>query len=260
MKLYDQHLHTYFSSDSNEKFENYFNLVIERGVTHFVSTEHMDLSCSFLGYDDTPNLGKFADILKQYAKIYDFTILKGIEIGYKFSRLKDIERIVESENFDVVIMSVHGCEDANCARSSFWNKKTADEAYSSYLDLYEHFLTHCSCFDIVGHVDFLLRYIDPVDMEKHEGQLTHVLNLVIKNEKCLEFNTRFLYFLNDDSYLKYIFTLYHKLGGYRVSLGSDAHSARYYMAGFDEAIALLKDIGFKHITAYVGRKEMHIAI
>lgn len=38
MRYYDQHLHTYFSPDSRETFENYLNLT----DLPLISTEHLD--------------------------------------------------------------------------------------------------------------------------------------------------------------------------------------------------------------------------
>ncbi len=259
MKLYDQHIHTFLSSDSSESFENYLNLAHKLGHTHFVTTEHLDLSCLSLGYDDLPDLRAQDNIIKTIKK-YPIHILKGVELGYKRSRLADIKEIVERENFDVVIMSVHESHEAECVSAEFLKDLSSDEAYSAYLDIYHEILNTCDFYDIVGHLDFLLRYIDKVALKNHEKQLSNLLRQIIEQNKCLEFNTRFLYRQNDGTYLQYIFELYFALGGRKISLGSDAHSALDFMGGFGKAIEMLKSIGFNYLTFFQERQEIKFTL
>ncbi len=260
MKIYDQHLHTFLSSDSEETFENYLQKAQEFGVSHFVSTEHLDLSCIALGKDDLPDLALQKSICQSLQEKYSIQILRGIELGYKFSRLQDIEHIVNTHDFDVIIMSVHEDEFAECASSAFLHNKSPDEAYAAYLDLYIHMLNNCSCYDIVGHIDFLLRYMMPVNLEKHKAKLCVLFQLIIQKNTCLEFNTRFLYGHNKSHSLTYLFSLYFACGGKKVSLGSDAHTAQNYLASFTEATQLLKDIGFSSISTFQKRKEHRILL
>ncbi len=260
MKIYDQHVHTFLSSDSQESFEKYVQRAQELGLSHFVTTEHLDLSCVFLGMDDMPDLALQRQTIQEMQSKYDMQILKGIELGYKFSRLQDIENIVDKENFDVIIMSVHESEDENLARGNSTHSKSSDAAYAAYLDLYIHMLENCSCYDIVGHIDFLLRYIDPVVIEKHKEKLCTVLTLVMEKEKALEFNTKNIYQVNNSGYLNYIFSLYYKLGGRKISLGSDAHTVNNYMRAFEQSIDMLKNIGFTHACTFQKREETKLPL
>ncbi len=260
MKIYDQHVHSFLSSDSHESFENYLSEAKKHGLTHFVTTEHLDLSCVYLGMDDIYDIQLQDYTIKKLQKKYNIKILKGVEMGYKFSRIKDIEYIVNNVDYDVVIMSVHEGEDAGCTSYDFLNGLTNNEAYSKYLDIYINMLQNISCFDIVGHIDFLLRYIDKLNIENHRDKLETLFKLIINKNKALEFNTRFVYIYKDTSYLEYFFKLYHDLGGKKVSLGSDAHSANYFLNGFDAGINILKNIGFSHLYTYQKRKETAIKI
>ncbi len=261
MKIYDQHLHSFLSSDCSEKQENYIDIAIEKGLTHFVTTEHLDLSCTSLGFDDVYDIALQDEILKKFQKKYnELTFLKGVELGYKYSRIKDIESIAHSNNYDVIIMSIHEDEIADCTTKVFLKDLSAKQAYDKYLNLYINMLENISCFDIVGHIDFILRYIDVVQIEEHKDKLVQIFDLIIEKNKSLELNTRFLYRHKDDSYLKYIFTLYYTRGGRKVSLGSDAHTSIDYMGAFDIALILLKDIGFTELSFYQKRKEITLSI
>ncbi len=259
MKIYDQHVHSSLSFDSEETFENYLIRAQNLGLTHFVTTEHVDLSCAFFGKDMLVDFDLQERLMAHAQKKYDIQILKGVELGYKFARIKDMESLVAANNFDVVLMSVHEDAHADCTTQGFLANRTAAEAYDAYLDLYIEMLQHCRCYDIVGHIDYLLRYIGKISPKAHEEKLMTLLKLVIKQEKSLECNTRFLYDQKESSYLRFIFQLYHALGGKKVSLGSDAHTAQAFYGGFDEALVMLKDIGFTHICTYQQRQEKALA-
>ena len=53
---------------------------------------------------------------------------------------------------------------------------------------------------------------------------------------------------------------YYDMGGYLVTLGSDAHAADKANKAFGEAVAMLKEIGFENIYYYKGRKAYQCRI
>ncbi len=261
MKIYDQHVHTLLSYDSRESLESYIDIILKEGIDTIVTTEHMDLGCASMhDMDIIPDFVMQDEIIKSLSKKYNIDILKGIEVGYKKSRKEDSDKIIKEQSFDVVLMSVHEDEgDASSEQNLLYNLP-AEKAYAKYIELYTDMLIECDDFDIVAHIDYLLRYIGRVDISNHEHALKKLMKLIIAKKKALEFNTRFIYKYNNTSYLEYLFTLYYELGGRRVSLGSDCHSKDTYKAGFDTAIALLKKIGFTELCLYKKRKEFRVGI
>lgn len=260
MKIYDQHLHTYLSYDSKAIWEDYLHLALANEITTFVATDHMDLSCCLMGSDMLPDFSRQKELIAYLSKKYPIDILRGIEVGYKKSVIEQNSKITQRYDFDVVIMSVHENEKADVSTDEFLEGINAQKAYAMYLDLYIEMLELCDDFDIVGHVDYLLRYIEDVDIEEYEDRFRKIFSLIISKEKCLEFNTRFIYQHNRTDYLRYIFTLYYKVGGRSISIGSDAHIVDRYMSGFKEAKEILADIGFKYITAFKKRSAYRINI
>ncbi len=261
MKIYDQHVHSFISSDTNESFENYIKKAKLLNLTHLLTTEHFDLSSYEYRRDDIPDFDKLEKTLQKLQdKHKSITFLKGVEIGYKYSRIKDIEKLVQERNFDFVLMSVHEDEESSSFTQAFVRGLTSDQAYGKYLNLCLDLVKNIDCFNSLAHIDFLLRYIEAVEITKHKEKLEEIMLLLIKKNKALEFNTRFLYQNNDNSYLKYIFTLYYNLGGKKITLGSDAHMAYSLFASFDEAIEILKEIGFDSLCFYQKGKEINIKI
>ncbi len=260
MKLYDQHVHSFLSSDTDEPIENYLKQAQKLKLTHFVTTEHLDLNSLYINKDDIFDIEKQKRLAEKFSKQYSIEFLTGVELGFKHSCLKESEAIIEKNNFDVVIMSVHETESNVFTDSALLSLLTPDEAYSMYLEHCLALVEKSSSYDILGHIDFLLRYIPPVRIEKHKAELMQIFNILIKKNKCLEFNTRFLSNNKDSHYLEYIFSLYYAYGGRKVSLGSDAHTAYTLYGAFDWAVEILKEIGFDSLCAYIKRKECIISI
>ncbi len=260
MKLYDQHLHSFLSSDTDEPIENYIKEAQRLNLEYFITTEHLDLSSLYINDDDIFDMDKQERLFEKLQSQYPLQFLRGAEVGYKSSRLKDIEEIIKARDFDLVIMSIHETEHNTFTDPALLSLLTPDEAYSFYLEYCIDMLENCSCFDVLGHVDYLLRYIPPVRIEKHKTELLQLFNLLIKKNKTLEFNTHFLSKKKNPTYLEYVFSLYYACGGRKVSLGSDAHTAYAFYASFDWALQILKQIGFTSITTYQKRKENLISI
>ena len=83
---------------------------------------------------------------------------------------------------------------------------------------------------------------------------------IIKKGIALEVNTSAYEVLNDFMPSAEILKKYYAMGGYLITLGSDAHIAKDAAMHFDKAIQILKTIGFSHIFYYKNRKPMQITI
>src|SRR5699024_12178164 len=78
MDYYDQHLHTYLSFDSQERFENY----LIDSPQYFVTTDQFDLKNPYTNYnDDIPDYKELCKKMNKLEERYDTKFLKGIEIG-----------------------------------------------------------------------------------------------------------------------------------------------------------------------------------
>lgn len=53
---------------------------------------------------------------------------------------------------------------------------------------------------------------------------------------------------------------YKKLGGDRLTLGSDSHDTRTLGLLFDETAEHLRSCGFDELTTFIGRKEMRTSM
>ena len=84
--------------------------------------------------------------------------------------------------------------------------------------------------------------------------------MLMERSKALEINTKPFPDPQAVERMKYIVSLYASLGGRKITLGSDAHSADRYKNGFDIVIETLKANNINSVCAYIGRKEISIPI
>ncbi|HBQ62108.1 MAG TPA: hypothetical protein DD651_01045, partial [Trichococcus sp.] len=106
--------------------------------------------------------------------------------------------------------------------------------------------------NVFAHFDYGIRRL-PVtvdDLREFEPLLKGLLDEIMAKEMALELNTRSMYEYNNADLYRYMIGLYLEMGGTRFSLGSDAHSIQKYRYHFDDAIALLKDLGVHELTLF----------
>ena len=92
--------------------------------------------------------------------------------------------------------------------------------------------------------------------EKYQGDIEKIIQKGI----ALEVNTSSFGILNDFMPSVDILKKYRDMGGYLITLGSDAHVAKNASLYFGEAIDALKKIGFKNIYYYKNRKPYQIEL
>lgn len=263
MKVYDQHVHTSLSHDSIEEMENYLKILVEKDINNFVSTEHLEISTINESFDLIPNFQLQQQKIKDLGEKYKINIFMGVEVGYRKSSQDKIAKIVDDTNFDVVLLAIHNDEEVDIGSAEFQGngKLTEDEIYDKYLQLCLNAVTNYKNFDVFAHIDFMIRYMKPnVTISKHKEKLEKIFNILVEDEKTLEFNTRFLYKNKTTQYLEEIFDIYKNCGGEYISLGSDCHSTTDFYGGFLEAIDMMKRKGFKTVRYFQNRKPIDVEI
>ncbi|MBR6609499.1 MAG: histidinol-phosphatase HisJ family protein [Oscillospiraceae bacterium] len=261
MKLFDCHVHSSLSFDSKEPMENYVRKAVADGDEYFITTEHADLeSYIFQGEDILADIEKQRQIVAQLNEKYPVNVLLGIEVGWKKSIHQRNMDIVKKYPFDMVILSIHETEEYDVATPRFREGRTADDCYHEYLTMALEAIDAFDDFDTFAHIDYVLRYVGHTDLSKHRQQLTEVFTKLIEKGKALEINTKTFPDPDAVERMEYIVSLYTSLGGKKITLGSDAHTASRHKNGFDKVIAALKANGVDSVCVFVGRKEHTVCI
>ncbi len=271
--MFDMHLHTEYSSDSKETLDNICKSALEKGLKGIAFTDHVVIY-KYNEYDTYNNLLKCKSEALIKRKEYEgkLEIMFGLEISEAFSNPKFEEEILNIGDIDVVLCSLHdNMPIVNLGFNSYTRKndftKISNDKIKQILLIYYGILKDTakkSDYDVLAHLTYPFRYINCRDKVGYnileiKNDIEQILSTVIKRDKALELNTS----MSDDDFFmpnEEILTLYKKLGGKKVTLGSDAHTATNVGKGFNKGKELLKNCGFTEYYYYKKRKPIPVKI
>lgn len=244
--LFDTHMHTTFSTDSQMKLTEALRRAKELDLG-IIATEHMDLN--------NPEPGQFVFSVEDYFAAYreqrGERFLLGVEIGIAKSCIEKNKAVADSGDFDFILGSVHTVFDHDLYYRPFYEGKNKQTAYEEYFKaMYEGILTH-SYINALGHIDYIARYAPYHDREitYHEfaASIDEVLKCIVDRQIALELNTRRFNDAAAVTALLAIYRRYYELGGRVVTLGSDSHRASELGGYFSAALAFMEQCGLKPV-------------
>ncbi len=266
--LVDMHTHSRNSHDSQCPVADMAQAEAGQKMKAFAVTDHCDIL-------DYPRIDVVAVIRASLAETAqqeqaDIRVLRGVELGDAIWNREVAEQVLALADYDVVIGSVHTApykEYRNAYSHIDFSRMSQDDIYG-YLDQYfEDVLKTAErvpC-DILAHLTCPLRYIVgkygmEVDVTRFDERIDEILRLIIDRGIALEVNTSSLgmcpWTMPDERILR----RYRELGGYLVTLGSDAHVAAHAAHGFPETVAMLGRIGFADVYYFEKRRAIPYAI
>lgn len=267
----DMHTHSENSHDSECAVEDMCLSQICKGTKIMAVTDH----CDIFRYKERDI---FKPILTSYNTVKELNqkykdkclLLSGVEIGEGFWHPDVCKEIIDFLPYDVILGSVHCTRYKKFANPysvidfSSFAKEDIERYLSTYFDDMITMINSLD-IDILAHLTCPIRYIcgkygKQVDMSLFEEKIETILSLIIKNEIALEINTSSYDLLNDFMPSERILKRFYDMGGYLITLGSDAHKKDDASKNFDDAIKIIKDIGYKSIFYYQNRKPHEITL
>ena len=248
--MFDQHVHSSFSFDSNEDLENYINVSNNSDI---ITTEHLDFENPIINYKDSSiDYLKYVGQIKNLNKKYSNKFFLGIEIGYTPNSEKRIEDFLKDKNFNLKLLSIHqnGNYDYMCV-----NKKliSLEVLIQEYFEQIIQALESSIEFNVLAHFEYSLRMIDisVTDFDNLASVfLNKIIELIVKKEIAFEVNTKSMYKYKKENLYSYMIEKYIKKGGRLFTLGSDAHNIKEYAYKFDEAKKFLLSKNIKEIILF----------
>ena len=258
MKIYDQHMHSHYSFDSEQPIKEYLLKAKEEGISHFVLTEHLDVNYLDKGKDIVFDIDKENEELSELQKEFpSIKILRGIEIGYKPNDINRIQNFIQGHRFDVINFSMHESDGIDYYFKEPFNEKGIDKVLDIYFSRQLEAVTNYDDFDVLCHIDYGFKTAYLIDnnlsIDKYEDIISKIMKTVIKKNKVLELNTKVQEFLPLE-HTRYILNLYKSLGGQYITISSDAHKINRYRSSFDKYIPLIKEYGLK-LVYFIDRKR-----
>ena len=254
--MFDQHVHSSFSFDSNEELENYINISNKSDI---VTTEHLDFDNPIINYKDSSiDYLKYIEQIEILNKKYSNKFFSGIEIGYTQKTEKRIEEFLKDKNFNLKLLSIHqnGNYDYMCV-----NKKliSLEVLIQEYFEQMIQALESSIEFNVLAHFEYGLRMIDisVTDFDNLASVfLNKIIELIVKKEIAFEVNTKSMYKYKKENLYNYMIEKYIKKGGKLFTLGSDAHNIKDYAYRFDDARKFLLARNVKEIILFKDKIKM----
>ena len=134
--LWDTHLHTHFSGDSDAAPEDMIKAAMEKGLKGICITDHLDFD-----YPEEPDLflldlpssqKEISRLQEKYKEI--FPVHWGIELGLQPQIAEKNAAIASQYPFDFIIGSSHVVHGFDPYYANYYNGKTEDEAYREYFE------------------------------------------------------------------------------------------------------------------------------
>jgi histidinol-phosphatase (PHP family) len=254
----DYHMHSTFSSDGDSSPQAMCRKAIRMGIREIGFSEHWDVG----PHEHQP---RFLQVEPWYQEIERLrsvfagrlVIRAGIEIAEPHLYPKESAEVLSRCPFDFVLGSVHFVGPHFMFDRVYFKTHTADEVYLSYFDELWKLVTSAD-IDIVSHFDVPVRTAAPIlgfNPHLYKEQICRILRRIIDRGLALDINTAGLrkpaHNLMPDPV---ILAWYSKMGGCRVTTGSDAHKSSQVGLHLDQALAAVRAAGIPSLTQFEHRQ------
>lgn len=270
--MFNSHTHTNHSRDCDVPMDEMCRAAIDAGFSGISITDHMNA-------DDCISANSYATVLASVNEAREMNekyksqlmVTAGIETSDVLRKPDYVARLFKVLKPDSVIVSVHNVFMNNMPRNlshTDFGKLTDDETYAIIKTYFSELVQVAdkADYDILAHLTLPLRYTNgkygkKLTLDAFSKDIEKILTSVIKKGKALEVNTSdFDHQLCDFMPGKEILCKYYGLGGRLITIGTDAHKAENIAVGFNEAKAMLKEIGFESYHYYKNRKPVEIKL
>jgi len=275
--IYDLHVHTGYTKDvkGNYSIEDYYRSAIKAGIRGICVTNHFEYHPERgLVPGNTIMPEQIDTLIKEFDKARESigsNIYLGLEVTFSRRYLRDIRKVLEDYEhmFDFIIGSIHYVKSYEITESypplSFFRKYSEEEVYKMYFREVEEAI-ESQLFDVIGHPDVIRKHA--VKYYGHELEPSMYIKIAERSIEMLkeynagiEINTSgFRHGINSfyprDIYLETCW----KYGIKYITYGSDAHDPQHVGYMWRDATEKLKDLGYRVVYYYVGRKPRELLL
>lgn len=256
--LVDYHMHTVFS-DGKGKHADYITKARELNLSEIGFSEHICFNpVSWAVHDDV--IDDWVAVMQDLRKNSSLPVKFGVEMDYLEGKEEEIAAFLKKYDFDYVYGSIHFIDDWNFDVNSLakFEEYDINVLYEDYFRLLQK-AAKSGLFDIMSHADLIKKFDfrpkeDISSLYKNtarafsEGNVVYEINTSGKNKRCAEFYP-------SRAFVEACFT-----AGVPVSLGSDAHKPGEVGQYFEEAVAMLKEVGYTEIVSFNKRNRVMVGI
>lgn len=251
--MFDYHLHSRFSHDSQEDPWAQVRRAEQLGLREICFTEHVefDENRSTEAFD----LAGYYNCLHRIREQANITVRIGAEIGLKDgASYREAMAFLAPYPLDFIIGSVHWTDEGDAYQPEYFAGRTKECAYRRYLELALPRLKSGNGYQVMGHIDYPAKQAPFGDRSLEYAVAPEAFDAIFRyligEGIGLEINTS-VYRTPDAPMwgLDYL-RRYVELGGEFVTIGSDAHRAERLGWRNADAVALAKAAGIRYLATF----------
>jgi histidinol-phosphatase (PHP family) len=230
MILSDLHMHSTYSLDGNNTIADLCEQALRLGLTHIAVTDHVEWPPN--SAHQRPDYDRYFAELRQCQARFaprGLTLLSGLELGNPHEHRADVDALLASYDFDVVIGSLHWLAGQNIHDTRCFNEQDPYEVYTRYFGQLAQIAATVDCH-IIAHFDRIFwpgtSRFGPPQIERIETPVREAMRALAEHGRVLELNTRFL--THEPGWNDALLTVlrwYRAEGGQFVAINSDTHRA-----------------------------------
>ncbi len=270
MYLADCHLHSRVSPDAGDSMTALAEAAAEAGLDELCFTDHVEP----IVWGGTDLRGPYdwsvltAEFEAARAAMGERIKLRlGMELGDACWNFAHTEKLLaDAPPLDFIIGSVHMLSKRYRGLDLYYfDPRTEEEAYDGIADYLDRVkvMAEWGQFDVLGHLTLPLRYLNEnrgwnLSMDRFAGEIAEIFAILNRKGIGIELNiNRGNTPLPDGTWLR----LYKEMAGEPiVTLGTDAHAAKFVGCAVRERQALLRECGFESFCTFEGRKPIQHAL
>jgi histidinol-phosphatase (PHP family) len=183
----------------------------------------------------------------------------GVELGEPHHNPPFARELTRDPEIDFVIGSLHHARGQPDYYYIDYGHENLDAIMSLYYEELEE-LVECGCFDVVGHINYQLRYMDSLtrsraNPSKYYGKLGEILRAIASKNLGIEINTSGLWRGMDFTLPSLdVLKMFRAAGGKVVTTGSDSHDSSHVGAELKTAVEYMRTAGFKYLAFFKNRE------
>lgn len=227
--IYDSHIHTKFSADSEMKIDEALAAAKAQGYG-LVLTEHYDPDYpEGIIFDFSPK-----DYWREYEALRggDGDLERGLSLGVECGLIpghaEALREFIAQVPFDQVIGSIHILDGRDIYEKAYYSGRDKDAVFTRYFQVMEEMVRDNPFIDTLGHIDYICRvspYREPgLEYSRYHEHIDEVLRALVETDTAMEINTRRFGEQSVFDELAPVYRRYRQLGGRMVTVGSDAHT------------------------------------
>ncbi|NLA26274.1 MAG: histidinol-phosphatase HisJ family protein [Firmicutes bacterium] len=266
--MIDYHMHTPLCHHATGSPAEYLEVARQKGIGEIGFADHYPLG--LLGVQQhspvTMSPGELSGYINEIralaANEKEITVRLGIEVDYIPGKEETLAELLPREPFDYIIGSIHFMGDwdfTHPRHAALYNSSDLGQIYSRYFEL---LWQACSSglFDIMGHIDVVKKFGHRLPDEAMEFYWQRTASILKKNDLCFELNTAGRAAPAAEFYPGRRLLELCSRKEVPVTLGSDAHGPEQVGRYFDDALALLHDVGYRELAVFSRRQRNFIPL